>query len=305
MFEPLNGSKELEVLTADESGLLTLLNWGGYSTVAGGWPMYQHDPRRTGYYNTPLDNKTDELDLRIHSTKLILPEEGSENLTVVVDVEVTGSGISFPFPETEYRNSDQLTVSAPSKSEITLESSGVTISSRSRSPVMEITSEETDPSGSVEVAVYSEDRCLTVSNIPLVDGIHTVRMAVPTVRRENTNFIVKLDPENEYHETDRINNVAIVQGCEPLISETFVFLQNPCSSISLHLNLAEEALEGLSIRVYSIEGRLVMEESTGFLSHGEHLLRLTETGELPTGLYSIVIRGIAEQELVRRVVVLP
>ncbi len=73
----------------------------------------------------------------------------------------------------------------------------------------------------------------------------------------------------------------------------------------LNLDLLEPIYSGISIRAYSIDGRLVAEEDLRELASGSHILELSTHDILPAGLYTIVIEGINEEELIRRVVVLP
>ncbi len=48
-----------------------------------------------------------------------------------------------------------------------------------------------------------------------------------------------------------------------------------------------------------------MEEELSELDSGSHVLELSTHDILPAGLYTVVIEGINEEELIRRVIVLP
>jgi hypothetical protein len=60
-----------------------------------------------------------------------------------------------------------------------------------------------------------------------------------------------------------------------------------------------------TILIISAEGRLVADEAISEILSGSYILEPADTGILPAGLYTVVIEGIGEEELVRQVIVLP
>ena len=58
-------------------------------------------------------------------------------------------------------------------------------------------------------------------------------------------------------------------------------------------------------RASKLNGRLVADEAISGLLSGSYILELDDAEILPAGLYTVVIEGITDRELVRQVIVLP
>ncbi|NOQ23625.1 MAG: hypothetical protein GQ565_13390 [Candidatus Aegiribacteria sp.] len=308
----LDSDGMMECLTSDASGLLTLYEWEGYSTSSGGWPMYQHDPWRTGFYNTQRSDG-EKLDFNLLGVEEIIPEsrrDDNASITLLAEVEVTGSGVSAPV----LSNLRASSVPISGTPHALLVDDGLPVAERVRTSGMEI-QQIRQPSAdaieyaydSVDIALFSGNRELSSSEFPLYDGTHLIELAVPSGEEFNSDDLVaRVDPGNEYAEAAEENNA---RAADNLVlsapSVTRVYLRSPCESIVLNIDLLEAVPGGISIRAYSIDGRLVVEEELTELGSGSYTMELLTPGVLPAGLYTVVIEGINKEELIRSVVVLP
>jgi len=307
----LDNDEQMECLTTDASGLLTLYEWEGYSTSSGGWPMYQHDPWRTGYYNKQFSDgeKLDLYLVGVEEVNLEIRRGANVSRTLLAEVEVTGSGVSAPVVA-DVRPSSISITSTPqavqdnnSLSAVSVRTSDIKIQQVGQ-PSAVIIGNDYD---TVKIALFSGNRELSSSEFPLYDGTQVIELAVPSGEEFNSDaLVVRVDPGNEYPETAEDNNYKVAGNLavsSPSI--TRVYLQSPCESIVLNINLMEAVPGGISIRAYSIDGRLVVEKELIELDSGSYAIELLNSNILPAGIYTVVVEGINEEELIRRVVVLP
>ena len=302
----------MECLTADMSGLLTLFEWEGYSTLSGGWPMYQHDPWRTGYYNKPISDGG-KLDFNLLSVEEVTPErrfDENASMTILAEVEVTGSGIPAP-PIADVRASS-VPITSTHRAIWVDNNPSIESVRTTEVEVEQIRQHVVDTIESnyeiVKIALFNGNKELSSSEFPLYDGTHLIELAVPSGEKLNfDDLVVRVDPDNKYPETTEDNNAKptgnLVVSTPSII--TRVYMQSPCESIVLNLDLMEAVTGVISISAYSIDGRLVGEKELTELDSGFSAVELLTPDILPAGLYTVVIKGINEEELIRRVVVLP
>ena len=91
---------------------------------------------------------------------------------------------------------------------------------------------------------------------------------------------------------------------EMMANMPVVFLPSPSESIELSLNLPQALTKELSIRVYSIDGRLVTHYETEDIQAERTNLLLDGEGEFATGMYTVCIKGLGIGEIIRKVVIL-
>ena len=231
-------------------------------------------------------------------------------LTLIAEVEVTGAGVPAPVVAADVRTSSVQVSSIPRAVRIDNSPSVETVITdeaeihQVRQPSRAAIEYDYD---SVEIALFSGNRELGSTEFPLYDGTHLIELAVPSGEGFNSDgLVVRVDPGNEYMEASEDNNARAAGNLTVNApSVTGVYMQSPCESIVLNLDLLETVSGGISIRAYSIDGRLVAEEELTELDSGSHTIELLTPGVLPAGLYTVVIKGINEEELIRRVVVLP
>ncbi len=304
----LDGDGNMECLTSDASGLLTLYEWEGYSTSSGGWPMYQHDPWRTGFYNSQRTDDED-LDFNLLGVEKVIPERrigGNSSITLIAEVEVTGSSIHAPVVVDVRASSVPISNTSRAVRINNNPSAEITRTSEAELQVRQRSVDAVEHDyDTVGIALFSGNRVLSSSEFPLYDGIHLIELTIPETGFTADDLVVRVDPDNEYPESAEDNNARatgnLTDNAPP---EIRVYMQSPCESIVLNLDLLEPVYSGISIRAYSIDGRLVVEEDLRELASGSHILELSPHDILPAGLYTIVIKGINEEELIRRVVVL-
>lgn len=301
----------LEVLVVDNSGFMSVFDWNGSGSISNGWPMFQHDRWRSGNYNMQLtDTDRGKLDFNLLSVKEIIDEERSEIsacVTLIAEVDVTGSGVASPGNDARLSAVADACVNASRVDESAV-IERVVPSAISTERIPQVLCEEISSLyKNVCIGLFNGNRQLISSGFPLFDGIHSIEFTVPCDDIDCLDgLIVKVDPDNEYTESDEVNNVSETRSVQVRgISGTRVFLQSPCKSLTIHLDIAEPLTEGITVRVYSIEGRLVADEAISGLLSGSYILELVDTEILPAGLYTVIIEGINEEELVRQVVVLP
>ena len=86
-----------------------------------------------------------------------------------------------------------------------------------------------------------------------------------------------------------------------------VIIPSPAGSMQLTVNLHSTLPEGLRIKVYSIDGRLVTDLETETLNPGiNSILPGGENGagRLPAGMYMVCIEGLSSGDIVRKVIIL-
>ncbi|MCK4671292.1 MAG: hypothetical protein KAT47_02035, partial [Candidatus Aegiribacteria sp.] len=301
----------LEVLAVDNSGFMSVFDWNGSGSISNGWPMFQHDRWRSGNYNMQLtDADYGKLDFNLLSVKEIIDEERSEIsacVTLIAEVAVIGSGVAPPVHNARlFAVADACANAGRVDESAVIERPDPSAISADR--IQHVPGEGiSNLYENVCIGLFNGNRQLISSSFPLFDGIHSIELTVP---RDDTDcldrLIVKVDPDNEYRESDEVNNVSETRSLQVRgISGTRVFLQNPCKRLTIHLDIAEPLTEGITARVYSIEGRLVADEAISGLLSGSYILELDDAEILPAGLYTVIIEGISEEELVRQVIVLP
>ena len=295
----------LEVLAVDNSGYMCVFDWNGSGNLDEGWPMFQHDRLRSGNYNTQfLDCRGGDLDFRILDIRTVNSNNDtgiSHDPVMIAEVEVSGSGRLSAGQVTE-EPSRVLSVA----SQASIEPVSLTRIPESGSSLRSIVS-RTAPTvvedNWVEVAIYYGSRRFSSSHIPLEDGVYSVELPMNDYRGEE--LIIIVDPSNRYREIDETNNT--VSGTDLAVFDVFgpdLFVPSPSSCISLSFNLEEALLEGPEVRVYSIEGRLVIRVSLDAVESGSWSFEIAESGALPSGLYTVIIDYQGGRQTVTRVVVL-
>lgn len=84
-----------------------------------------------------------------------------------------------------------------------------------------------------------------------------------------------------------------------------VFILSPAETIKLAVNLSSPLPEGIEVRVYSIDGRLVGNLETEELHTGMTTLLPCDGGyKFPAGMYTVCVTGLGEEEFVRKVIIL-
>jgi len=309
-FADIDNDNLLEILFCDNSGLLSILDWN-LTDSSGGWPMYQHDPWRTGNYNIQLtDADGGKLDFNLLGVEKVIPErrlDENTSITLLAEVEVTGSGVRAPVIADIRTTSASISNTPHAVRIIDNPSAEIAGTSEEQSRVRQPSADAVGYNyDSVAIALFSGNREITSTEFPLCDGTHVIRLTIPETGLTSDNLVVRVDPDNEYPEAAEDNNARATGNLtDNAPSVTRVYLQSPCESIVLNIDLLEAVYSGISIRAYSIDGRLVLEEELSELDSGSHVLELSTHDILPAGLYTVVIKGINEEELIRRVVVLP
>ncbi len=123
----------------------------------------------------------------------------------------------------------------------------------------------------------------------------------------NENIRVIADPFNEYHEIDELNNVSAVEGAPAAGSVAEVIMPSPAGSMELTVNLPSSLPQGLRVRVYSIDGRLVTDLRTETLHSGSNSILAgaeSGTGRLPAGMYMVCIEGLGSGHFSRKIIIL-
>ncbi len=170
----LDSDGTMECLTSDASGLLTLYEWEGYSTSSGGWPMYQHDPWRTGNYDMQFSDG-EELDFKLLGVEQVISDrriDGNAALTLLAEVEVTGSGVPAPVV-VDIRAPSVLISHSPRTVQVADNPSAET--TRTSEVELQVRQSSEDVIGydynTVGIALFIGNRVLSSSEFPLYDGI--------------------------------------------------------------------------------------------------------------------------------------
>lgn len=268
----LNGDGLGEVLHVDYSGMATLYDMGGYFHSADGWHMYQSNPHRNGVYNR--SRAVSELDIEIVS--VYRPREavigGNYSLSAVVEISGAKNGLSRD---------------------------GVAVSS-SAGPFAE---RFEDRCNAVAITAFLDGRPAGSAELELRDGTHTVTVPLGDVPGTLNEITLTADPTGEYSERDRSNNSFLFRSYEEDLISFRCHVPSPSEAIRLMVESPVTLPRGLSLDVYSLDGRLVHRTHTEDLPAGVSTFTL-DTGPLPEGVYTILVRGSGTGDLVRRAVIL-
>jgi hypothetical protein len=313
----LNGDDFAEVLYIDYSGYASLFDWDkGYYTEDG-WHMYQDNPHRNGFYNYIESDRYGGLDISV-SGSYVAPEARTDNrcYKIVAEVEITGIS-STPAEEnvqqaiSDSRIETEQTVTSVSRDNTFSMAANTPISriltSSSQSEYSAIppdVSAEVVSFRTVEVAAFCGDRLIGSVTIPLETGSHRVEIPLRIGSNSLDDIRIVADPFNDYIETDESNNTSTAESTDIAGNIPEVFIPSPAGSIELTLNLPHSISLGLTIRVYSVNGRLVTRYNMEDIQAGRTSLLLAGEIELPTGMYTVCIEGLDSGELVRKVIIL-
>ena len=265
----LNGDEHPEILHVDNSGYASLFNMDQYTTMEYSWPMYQANPRRTGFI-PPAPT----LDLQISPGRNRASTSAGR-----VTALVTISGADEIYREG-------------------------TVSQISRIPIPEGPTRTEAVERTVTVSAYAGDILSGTIHLPLMNGCFETTIEIPRTRLHSEGITLKIDPENRWNETDETNNT-LAAVC--FSGEETVIIPSPSSALSLCLTLPNALEGGIGVNVYSTDGRLVKHVETGSLQAGETILNLApaHTGEqLPSGMYTVRISGLDAGEIISKVIIL-
>ena len=276
----LDGDGAAEVLQVDNSGRAVLYDLDLYDYVPGGWSMYQANSRRTGFLADPDgESAAPELDIRLRpSAAAPLGGTGRPALAAVVEVSPCTTG------------------EAP-------ESAGMP-----GSPVAAVpacpggTARAADGSEErIEVAAYRGEVLLGVAAVPLRRGMTPVSIPIPG-RTSGGEVLLVADPHNRIAESDETNNGLRVTS--PKAGGDALAIPSPASRLTVCVTLESPRGDGVTVKVYSTDGRLVRRLKTGPLPPGTTSLDLEGAGGLPSGMYVIRIEGWAAGTLCRKAILL-
>ncbi|MEN8207846.1 MAG: C25 family cysteine peptidase [Candidatus Fermentibacteria bacterium] len=267
-----------EILYIDYSGFATLFNWNDGSYTTDGWHMYQDNPLRNGFYNTP--DPAVGLDISISGNPYISApgETDGFNFSLISEVEISGTIPPIAEDITRINRSN-----APS----------------SAAPVT--------PCRIVEIAAFRDDCLIGSTTIGLEEGSHLAVIPLRYINDANRTISVIADPFNEYSEIDEINNISAIEVIAALESVSEVVIPSPAGSIELNINLPSTLPEGLKIRLYSIDGRLLTAAETETLDSGwtSILLGSGSGDQKPApGMYVVCIEGLGSEDVIRKVIIL-
>lgn len=310
----LDADEALEVLTSDASGVLTLFDWGG-STSSAGWPMFQHDVARTGNYDTSTGiDSGSNLDFEILSVSRVVPDQSQlqrgNPVILLVDVLVMGDDLAIAVLEIPSRSISAAIASESVTTSTDQLAARDALVDRDQAPesVAPVDIADLDETfETVDVAVTTSDRVVTRGEIPLIAGVHTLRLVLPSDSGHEEIGIV-VDPDQKYLEKDEDNNIGILDPAyltddeRPIISIT-----NPIRGIvEFEVLVAENIQGGYCARLYTLDGRLVLEVSDPNATAGIHRVRMSPDASstyLPNGFYVLKV-SMGDEELTREVVVI-
>jgi hypothetical protein len=311
----LDADEVLEVLASDASGVLTLFDWDG-STSSAGWPMFQHDITRTGNYEISRESdSSSNLDFEILSISRVVPDQiqlqRNDPIIFLVDVLVIGDDLATSIPEIPMRS---IAVSRADEESTTAHSES--IGERDRFNHRDITQMEPIVSNdvidlsetfeTVQVAVTSGNCVATRGKIPLIAGVHTLRLILPTSSRSGEIGVV-VDPDQEYIEIDENNNIGILDPVYLTEEQHVLTITNPIRGVvEFEVLISETVNNGYYASLYTLDGRLVLEESDPTATAGLHQVRMSPDNTstiLPNGFYVLKV-SVGNEELTRPVVVL-
>ena len=294
MLCDLDGDGIGEILYIDYSGYASLFDWDGYYTEDG-WHMYQDNPHRNGFYNYDGIDRGSGVDIRIVDA-FLSAEQSREcsNQQLLVEIEIDGYPDAIediatiqdePEPISIVQTEDSRAAShavAEGACEQIVSSSISSIASSSQRQPVDVAG---IPAGVVDLAVFDGDHRIGTAEIPLISGSHTVE--IPLASRINSvgDLRVVADPFNEIDEMDETNNISVVETASfsnGALQE--MFIPSPARSIQLSLNLATPITNTVSVKVYSLDGRLVCSSEFDNVQSGTSNLSIGAEEELPTGI---------------------
>lgn len=268
----LNGDGLGEVLHVDYSGMATLYDMGDYYYSGDGWHMYQSNPHRNGVYNRSRPDA--ELDIELVS--VYRPREavidGSYSLAAMVEISGADNGL----PQND-----------------------ISVSS-SAGPCAEPFE---DRCNVVEIAAFLDGRPAGSAELGLRNGTHIVTVPLHDVVGSTNGITVIADPMGEHSERNKFNNSFLFRNSETELTAFRCYVPSPSGAIRLLVESPDPLPRGLSVGVYSLDGRLLHRTHTEDLAAGVSTVTL-DTGPLPDGVYTIVVRGSESGDLVRRAVIL-
>ena len=273
---------------------------------------------RNGFYNYSESDRYCGLDLSV-SGSFVAHETRTDSrcYKVVAEVEITGI-TSSPAEEnaqeviSNSRIETEQAVASVSRNNISSITANTSISrtltSSCRPEYSDIPPElstEAISLSTVEVAAFCCDRLIGSATIPLESGSH--RVEIPFLSGSNSRFNeirIVADPFNDYIETDESNNTSTAENTVLAGDILEVFIPSPAEAIELTLNLPHSISHGLTIRVYSVDGRLVTRYDMEDIQAGRTSFFLTGESEFPTGMYTVCIDGLDTGNIVKKVIIL-
>lgn len=288
-----DGDGNIEVLNGNKSGLLSMLDWDENLGTGLTWPMFQHDPQRTGYWNhVARGNGLDICVSSVLSLETASISGSNAGSMVEVTIEVTGAEAVSP----EITHAEISSGSGSTESSVVLDQRNSLCSSSSLINDDISVSEISVPAISLPTAsvaiVDSNSRILTIKEFPLVNGTQRVRISVPAGVR---SFSAIADPFNEYAERSESNNAGeatVLVGSSSGIS--IGSFGNPArNAINLDVLIGDDVSGDLSVTAYSLAGRVVSCRALTDVAPGSHHFELRgEAGApLPSGAYIVRIEG--------------
>lgn len=283
-----DGDGNIEVLNGNKSGLLSMLDWDEELGTGLTWPMFQHDPQRTGYWNHVA--RGNGLDICV-SDVFSLETAGisSSGTTVEVTIEVTGA--ETVATETNHaviqHGSSAAEQSAPVNQ--TRSSSSLINDGRRSSEISELLIPADNTATASVAIVDANSKVLFIKEFPLVNGTHRVRLTVPS---GVSSYSVIADPFNEYVERSESNNASeAVCFVGSTCGVNITSLANPSfSSINLGLLLGNDVSGEVSISVYSLAGRVVSRSVLRDVAPGSYQLELRGENDEPLAAGAYLVR---------------
>lgn len=297
----VDGDGLYEVLTANGSGELTLYDWDGNPTSSC-WPMYQHDPHRTGCFNSGRSGIG--FDVELLAMDLIQAVSGNP-LNLLLSIEVTGVD---QMPRNHY--ADEVMVDE-STSSILQETHMVYPNQRlprdiQSNLISSNTAEIDKQDEQIVAAIYSGGNLIATERFPLIDGPHEISVTLPDSYM--STLIAVIDPGNVLFETDETNNSqTVVRNTTYLASDYAISLRSPSDRICATVLVPDGRTKGISFTVYSIDGRLQSSSPTQSLAPGIHRIDLSfgcDDGQISSGVYFVHVNIDGEETVIRRVVIL-
>lgn len=296
----IDNDNYLEVLYSDASGLMAFVDWDVVSS-SDGWLMYQHDTQRSGNYIVSVATAS-TLDFQVISI-LEQVNEDQDGVNRVYEITVRISGVGIQHLQEEVNN-----IAISNLDRLGTSNTEAHISSTTGHTELNQNRRVGDTScildnDLVDIAILNGSEIVSLVSIPVMDGEHCIRLPIVAGSSTcNDDISVYIDPSDEYPEYMENNNYGSLLGTYSRHSLD-AFLPSPSNNITVQLSLPTPLESTLTIRAYSIAGRLVAEQTTSNLGVGIHSIPISESGELPSGLYTVVISGIGDEELVRRTII--
>ncbi len=309
----LDSDGSAEVLYIDYSGYAMLFDWYEGSYTNNGWHMYQDNPFRNGFYNT--GNRSGDLDISISGNPYITTRSDAQGFRLLAEVEITGccdvpaseipsASISASVPDPER------TISSPDNG-LSSSASSITLSeTRNNQFDHSCFSTDIEPvanSRTLEIAAFCGNRQIGSTKIRLENGSHMVPIQLISRIHLNGDITVIADPFNTYRETDETNNISLAEISVITGISPGVVIPSPAETIELTVTLPLPLPDGVRIRVYSIDGRLVTSLDTEELYSGTTSILLSNGSgidRLPTGMYTVCVDGLDSGTMIRKVVII-